>query len=587
MTNALGNLASLSPGQSVRSLSNKACERYMNATGSNDDVAARRAAAAALRAIAVRASSQFSDGGPGDIWCRRVLPIAFLGKQDKDKTIASLWKEVWEEGGNAANLSGDESFGVLVGEKLLPELVKAAEGALKDVSWARRVAGATALQELCDSNILAPIGRKLDFKNSSCTSKEMQRAKQRAQASSRALKALVDLISMPRIWSGKTDIARTAVHIASKWTQCGESERERKILYGWTEAHRPCPWAPISSAQFGSTSLFVGDDFFDSSKTVDLLQGMDMNDSKKMDVSEEQCDKKLDFTEADNVTDTEDMPMSEPVESNVCSSVSLMGLSRLLLQQGLPSSQTQKASLISSMDEVLPYKAASLSGLASLLKSLNQNNHSTPIILENIYAMMAPSLLAVVDVDNVVMAGEDDVDNTRPPLITARVLEVFASVIWPGMGKDKNRTENSFLLAKVFVSSGGPKQAAWTVRESAALAVSQLAKHCCFSFLRQHDMVSTLIESITNSLKDKKFWRVRLAGLSVLQSLVSRVGSKEAYNVVSKSSSQEAEERQLILESLLPFKENFLSLASIGLRDSETKVTALSTEICGALTWWP
>jgi len=36
MTHALGNLAELAPGKSVRSLAVRACERYKAATGSND-----------------------------------------------------------------------------------------------------------------------------------------------------------------------------------------------------------------------------------------------------------------------------------------------------------------------------------------------------------------------------------------------------------------------------------------------------------------------------------------------------------------------------------------------------------------------
>ena len=35
-----------------------------------------------------------NDGGNNDIWCRRVLPVSYLGMRDADNKIAGLWKEV-------------------------------------------------------------------------------------------------------------------------------------------------------------------------------------------------------------------------------------------------------------------------------------------------------------------------------------------------------------------------------------------------------------------------------------------------------------------------------------------------------------
>ena len=78
MIHALGNLAALCPSSSVRSLAVRACERYRSSTGNSFDPASRRAAAAALRTIAVRASGHYADGGKADVWCRRVLPLLTL-----------------------------------------------------------------------------------------------------------------------------------------------------------------------------------------------------------------------------------------------------------------------------------------------------------------------------------------------------------------------------------------------------------------------------------------------------------------------------------------------------------------------------
>lgn len=77
MALAQGNLAAIAPGSTVRSVAVRACDNYKRSTGSNDNPAARRAAAAdALRTISVRASNQFSDG---NVWCSTVLPLAYLG----------------------------------------------------------------------------------------------------------------------------------------------------------------------------------------------------------------------------------------------------------------------------------------------------------------------------------------------------------------------------------------------------------------------------------------------------------------------------------------------------------------------------
>jgi proteasome component ECM29 len=94
MAHAFGGLAALCPGSSVRALALRACNNYNSATGANHDPAIRLSAAIALRSIAVRAQNQFSNGGNNDIWCKRVLPVSYLGMRDSDSKVAQLWKEV-------------------------------------------------------------------------------------------------------------------------------------------------------------------------------------------------------------------------------------------------------------------------------------------------------------------------------------------------------------------------------------------------------------------------------------------------------------------------------------------------------------
>jgi hypothetical protein len=49
----------------------------------------------------------------------------------------------------------------------------------------------------------------------------------------------------------------------------------------------------------------------------------------------------------------------------------------------------------------------------------------------------------------------------------------------------------------------------------------------------------------------------------------------------------DSEEKQLTLEALLPHKEEMLRLVRSSLSDTESKVTALSSEILGNMVWWP
>jgi hypothetical protein len=156
MVHALGALAALCPGKSVRSLAVRGCNKYNSSTGNQDDPASRRAAAAVIRAITVRASNQLSEGGVSDTWTRVVLPVAFLGQKDEDKKIASYFREVWDEGGQ---LQLSHKYGSRLEEKLLPELTNECVRALQDVSWSRRVAGANALMELCSLGVLGPAPR--------------------------------------------------------------------------------------------------------------------------------------------------------------------------------------------------------------------------------------------------------------------------------------------------------------------------------------------------------------------------------------------------------------------------------------------
>ena len=86
-----------------------------------------------------------------------------------------------------------------------------------------------------------------------------------------------------------------------------------------------------------------------------------------------------------------------------------------------------------------------------------------------------------------------------------------------------------------------------------------------------------------------------MAGLQLLLVLVKRAGdatmsggSSSVFSMTTAIGSDASrQEKQLALEALLPHKETILHLARSALTDSESKVTATASEVCGAMTWWP
>lgn len=610
MAHALGNLAAISPGQSVRSLAVRACERYKGATGNNDDPAARRAAAAALRALAVRASNQLSDGGPRDIWCKRVLPLAFLGQRDSEKKVASLWKEVWDEGGVATHamdepVSNTGNFGVLLEEKLLPDLVAACIDALNDVSWSRRVTACAALTELCDQSILAPVARRANALSDTTTTPELLRSRQRAQASLAALSACIRLIVKPRIWTGKADVVKAATRIAGQWVVvCSEND---EAALGWENQTTPCPWMPLSgSTENIGKDLFVGDGWFESQNLeMELSDNVDgdlgtENDGRGQDAEMEEenddssDDAKIDFEKGDDLL-TSDVEAEDVMDrDDEVNSVSFAGLCKVLLEQAHPHNSLPAVSA-SLADDILPYRAASLTGLSELLRVLSDVPSATTSLLKYkvaIYRMIAPALLPVIGKE-MYQEASGTAKGDEPPLIVARSIDCLGSSFWRDIGDDGDRPEEDVLsLSSILRAVGGSKQPAWTVRESSLLCAACLATKCSVTILRKPRLLGNFLESSKYALQDRKFWRVRLAGLELLLALVKRAGdasSRTSSLALSKltTSSAKQEEAQLALEALLPQKEAMLQLARSALTDSEAKVTSKASEVCSAMAWWP
>jgi proteasome component ECM29 len=583
MSHALGNLASLSPGPTVRSLAVRACDRYSAATGNNDNASVRRAAAAAVRSIVVRAPNQVADGGPKEIWSRKVLPVAFLGKKDKDSKIASLWKEVWDEGGASVSVGRSTGFGSLVEERVLHELVMACVDALDDVSWARRVAGATALSELCDIYVLSPLSQSAAESGSIQSPTETERARKRAKAACMALKACVTLLVKPRIWSGKTEVVKATINIATKWALIDEVSI---TTHGWNE-EGPCPWLPITMGPRGlSVDLFEGDEFFEKSVEIN---GYEMKDEEKKQEEEKgnDGDSTIDFSEGDKILSQSNPDSREETSGeHEWTTVSFRGLCRALVNLGLP--QAQGKPLTNSQDEVLPFRAAALEGVSNLLKAAKvpQNSRSSEVLAE-MYVLLAPQLLTVIDSEGLLINGSEFIHG-QPPLIVARATQCLSGLIWSGIGESGEAKQDVRRIAQLFQNIGGAKQGAWTIREAALLGTSELAAVCPVQSLRNHELLSLLFAYSNQALQDRKFWRVRVAGLALMKALVSRAGTGNRNLSVIPYANITAHEvnEQMMLEALLPFKEDILRTARSALKDSQSEVTAMASDVCGLVAWW-
>ena len=588
MTTALGALAAHCPGSSVRILAMKACEKYQFSTGNNDDPTSRRASATALRSICVRASNQLLDGGPNDIWFRRVLPVAFLGQKDSDAKITKSWQEVWEEG---SIVPCEDGFGTTLLEKLLPYLVKESCKALDALAFSRRVAGSAALVDLCAAGVLSPSPRQLVPSKADVNS--MKRAQRRAQASHAALNASLKLLSGSRLWTGKSEVISSAVSIAAKWASASIDESlGDKVFLGWEKTGETCPWQPILVApgKF-SNDLFVNDNWFGQmheKEEKDLM--VDRAGDEPMDIDSSEVDGKLDIEEdCDKLTENEDDNHNSDAEERIGVEIRIVtfaGLARFLSEQAMPFRVSRN---LTDSDEFLPYRVSAFKGLRDLMTSLIDSPQKGIEQKKEIYARISLKLVSLCDFDGRFIFEDALTKTKEPPVLAARAIDCLAASFWQGIGWDgeiiKSGTSSVLELARFLVAAGGPKQSAWTVREASCLCLASLASTCHQNALRDHKVVSTSVECAVESFKDRKFWRVRFAGLKLVHALVSRAGTRPFGNDVSKGT--EESDRQLLLEAILPQQDEIFKLARKALSDPEAKVTALSSEVLAMMSWWP
>jgi hypothetical protein len=101
------------------------------------------------------------------------------------------------------------------------------------------------------------------------------------------------------------------------------------------------------------------------------------------------------------------------------------------------------------------------------------------------------------------------------PVIVAGSLDALASTVWDGIGEgilgDGKLNVVNFVLALSGETTAGRRGAAlpWTVREVLTNCFAVIAARCRGAELRQHSIISLMVESAERGLMERKFWQVR------------------------------------------------------------------------------
>jgi hypothetical protein len=331
---------------------------------------------------------------------------------------------------------------------------------------------------------------------------------------------LATLLAGTRLWSGKSDVVRATVKVATNWSAAlVEGAGDESALLGTSDGART--WKPITvSPNEYDNDLFIGDAWFGRSQNeVDFEEGrqtiessedsMDV-DNTDMDIDKESSNETTIHFEEDTLLDDENPPTATIDDAARVEEKSLIltytGLCRLLLIQAFP---TARALLSVSEDEVLPYRATVLQSLTDLLKCLHDSVASNAQ-KKYIFQLLSGKLISVFDTQDTLNDGKTAAG--EPPLIVARSIDCFAACFWKGFGGDESvnpEHSNTLGLSKKFLRNCGQEQPAWTVREAAALGCASLASNSHSFSLRKHEVISTMVDCVSQALRDRKFWKVR------------------------------------------------------------------------------
>ena len=204
---------------------------------------------------------------------------------------------------------------------------------------------------------------------------------------------------------------------------------------------------------------------------------------------------------------------------------------------------------------------------------------------------VAPFLISMIDSHDCLFPSfaNSTVEEKPPPIIIARSIGCLSAAMWNQIHNTSNADPYSdvCLLVRLFALNCGEGQAAWSIREASALAATSLTLKAQSACLRKLECIERMLDCTVFCLRDKKFWRVRHAGLVLLLRLCQRGGISNAPVNVQKALQAGNDEEHLLLEALLPHKEKILKIARTSLSDTETTVKVTASDICNHVAWWP
>ncbi len=348
-----------------------------------------------------------------------------------------------------------------------------------------------------------------------------------------------------RVWKGKEDLLSATSRLTSNWITVKETSNVSPVAFG---ADR--------------TDLLVGDSWFsndhacgsspndqDESKLVTCMGTSDDSDKEKG----------IDFSDMDEILDGDDYNHSEPFIPEgeaLARPVSIYGLCMLLLDEGLPQTSSGLAS------EFLIYRTSALDNLSKILAVMNTERFP---VLALLHQAIAPRLFEVMKCAND--------ENAIPPVLVSKCFSCFGFTLFHNIGNNPSDSNevNVLSLSKVLrLNCDLFHQSAWTIREASALCSASLVRNASVRVLSNIEVSEELMTTSSLTLKDKKFWRVRLAGLSIIEAFSER----------------STKDDNLLFEAILPMKERCIEVARACVDDKQSEVAAKASRIVALLTSW-
>lgn len=454
-----------------------------------------------------------------------------------------MFQEVYDEGSQVISIGKKSAFSTRTEDVILPFLCQTLKHSLEDVSWKRRRIACLAITELCNSNTLSPPPRPTDLTLEQ-TSMFTERCRQRAIASCDVLNICVNVIVNTRVWKGKEDLLSATSRLTSNWITFKETSNVSPIAFN-----------------AGTTDLFLGDSWFsndhapesstnkqDESKVVTCMETSDDSENEK----------DIDFSNMDEILDDDDhySEALNPEGEILARPVSIYGLCVLLLNEGLPRLSSGLAS------EFLIYRTSALDNLSKVLAVMNSERSPELALL---HQAITPHLFEVMKCANE--------ESAIPPVLVSKCFTCFGFTLFDNIGNNHSDPNelNLLSMSKVLrLNCDLLHQSAWTIREASALCSASLVRNASIQVLSNIEISEELMATSSLTLKDKKFWRVRLAGLSIIEAFSER----------------STEDDNLLFEAMLPMKERFVAVARACVDDKQSEVAAKASRIIAILSSW-